>query len=124
MAEKLGIKETGEAVDFVATLTNNVVDAAGDGKFDWWEAVKFRDSAGKLPAAINGYKQIVPEIADLDELEAEELKAIFAKGLDIPAPGDEEEVLIEEGVGVALQLVSYFNKVRAYRQAQKEQQAV
>ena len=115
-----GIKETQDGAAFFGALFSGVVKVAKDGKFQFWEAIEFRDAAALLPAAVNGYKEIDNELVDLDSEEGKALAATFAQHLELDIENQEDEALVERGVELSLEILSYINQIRQ-RKAQQEQ---
>ena len=73
MAEKVGIEDTKELLDFIFSLAEAVKKSAADGKFSWSDGLNFIDPLKKLAPAIDNIDQVGAEILDLDGDEFSEL---------------------------------------------------
>ena len=73
MAEKYGIQETKELLDFIFSLAEAIKKSAADGKFSWTDGLNFIDPLKKLAPAIEILHQVGAEILDLDGDEFSEL---------------------------------------------------
>lgn len=103
----LGIQETKDVV--YAGL--KIGEAISDG-------VQIEDIGAltALPAAISGITDVPAELADMDEVEAEELKQFVKDNFDIP--DDKLEEFIEEAVATAVQVYKLYVKFQTLRRAQ------
>jgi len=113
MSGKADVKDTKEMLTFVARVANLAEGAAKHG-FNG----ALPDLVGPVlaaPAAFAGMTDIPTELADLQDDEAAECKALLALELDLDA--DAVEMLAEELLGLAFDLAVAFGKVRAAKEA-------
>ena len=102
MAEKRGIEETRDIIDFVFSFVEAVGKAKADGEMSWSDARYFIDPVKKLFEAVEDIEEVLPEIVDLDESEYDELVAYVREKWDY----DEEnldwvvDTAIEAGRGI------------------------
>ena len=75
MAEKRGIEETRDIIDFVFSFVEAVGKAKADGEMSWSDARYFIDPVKKLFEAVEDIEEVLPEIEDLSEEEYDELVA-------------------------------------------------
>ena len=73
MAEKRGIEETRDIIDFVFSFVEAVVKAKADGEMSWSDARYFIDPVKKLFEAVDDIEEVLPEIEDLTDEEYDEL---------------------------------------------------
>lgn len=97
-----GIKETKEAIEFVASLSTAVGKAMDDGELNLKDLMVFLPALILGPSAIAGIGLIKAEAADYTDEEIKALSAYFQAKFDIP--NDKIEGYIEAGLQVALGL--------------------
>ena len=73
MAEKRGIEETKDIIDFVFSFVEAVGKAKADGEMSWSDARYFIDPVKKLFEAVDDIEEVLPEIEDLTDEEYDEL---------------------------------------------------
>ena len=73
MAEKRGIEETRDIIDFVFSIVEAVGKAKADGEMSWSDARYFIDPVKKLFEAVDDIEEVLPEIEDLTDAEYDEL---------------------------------------------------
>ena len=73
MAEKRGIEETKDIIDFVFSFVEAVAKAKADGEMSWSDARYFIDPVKKLFEAVDDIEEVLPEIEDLTDEEYDEL---------------------------------------------------
>ena len=73
MAEKRGIEETRDIIDFVFSFVEAVGKAKADGEMSWSDARYFIDPGKKLFEAVDDIEEVLPEIEDLTDEEYDEL---------------------------------------------------
>ena len=73
MAEKRGIEETRDIIDFVFSFVEAVGKAKADGEMSWSDARYFIDPVKKLFEAVDDIEEVLPEIEDLTDAEYDEL---------------------------------------------------
>lgn len=69
----VGIKETEEAFDALASIAAKAINNLADGTLTWSEKVSFATELPAVYRALNGCTHIPAELADLDKAEEEEL---------------------------------------------------
>lgn len=114
----LGIGNLTKLVALIAALAN-MGDKIGHetGMARWGELFGLVGAV----QSINGldFKQVMPEIKDLDQSERDQLLALFKTSFDIQ--DDKLEAVIEEGLGIAEDLVSIYTRsatlVASYKKA-------
>lgn len=67
--EKLGTKETEEALDAIDASADAIVKSAEDGVLNWKDVKNLLEPMRKLPAGVQGAQLIWPELKDLDAVE-------------------------------------------------------
>lgn len=109
----MGIKESKELLTFLARLGNSIDKALEDNKITVSDASYLFDPIFAAKGAFEGVNLIPAELSDLDNDEALEL--VFTVKTELDLRDDQGEELTEEGLALAIQLVSYINKIRAAR---------
>ena len=103
MAEKLGIDDTKELLDFIFSLDEAVKKSAADGKFSWSDGLNFIEPLKKIGPAIDNIEDVIPEVMDLDASEWNELVDYCQNKFDFITESDDgEEVDIETKIEDAL----------------------
>ena len=103
MAEKLGIDDTKELLDFIFSLAEAVKKSAADGKFSWSDGLNFIEPLKKIGPAIDNIEDVIPEVMDLDASEWNELVDYCQTRFDFITESDDgEEVDIETKIEDAL----------------------
>ena len=82
MAEKRGIEETRDIIDFVFSFVEAVGKAKADGEMSWSDARYFIDPVKKLFEAVDDIEEVLPEIEDLTDEEYDELSLLPAAKLN------------------------------------------
>ena len=103
MAEKLGIDDTKELLDFIFSLAEAVKKSAADGKFSWSDGLNFIEPLKKIGPAIDNIEDVITEVMDLDASEWNELVDYCQNKFDFITESDDgEEVDIETKIEDAL----------------------
>ena len=103
MAEKVGIEDTKELLDFIFSLAEAVKKSAADGKFSWSDGLNFIEPLKKIAPAIDDIENVIPEVMDLDASEWNELVDYCQTRFDFITESDDgEEVDIETKIEDAL----------------------
>ena len=103
MAEKVGIEDTKELLDFIFSLAEAVKKSAADGKFSWSDGLNFIEPLKKIAPAIDDIENVIPEVMDLDASEWNELVDYCQEKFDfITESADGEEVNVEDKIEDAL----------------------
>ena len=103
MAEKLGIDDTKELLDFIFSLAEAVKKSAADGKFSWSDGLNFIEPLKKIGPAIDNIEDVIPEVMDLDASEWNELVDYCQTKFDFLTESDDgEEIDIESKIEDAL----------------------
>ena len=103
MAEKKGINDTKELLDFIFSLAEAVKKSAADGKFSWSDGLNFIEPLKKIGPAIDNIEDVIPEVMDLDASEWNELVDYCQNKFDFITESDDgEEVDIESKIEDAL----------------------
>ena len=103
MAEKLGIDDTKELLDFIFSLAEAVKKSAADGKFSWSDGLNFIEPLNQIGPAIDNIEDVIPEVMDLDASEWNELVDYCQNKFDFITESDDgEEVDIETKIEDAL----------------------
>ena len=100
MAEKYGIQETKELLDFIFSLAEAIKKSAADGKFSWTDGLNFIDPLKKLAPAIDNIDQVGAEILDLDGDEFSELVTYVEEKWNLK--DEEDGVTVDEKVEDAI----------------------
>ena len=103
MAEKVGIEDTKELLDFIFSLAEAVKKSAADGKFSWSDGLNFIEPLKKIAPAIDDIENVIPEVMDLDASEWNELVDYCQEKFDFITESDDgEEVNVEDKIEDAL----------------------
>ena len=103
MAEKVGIEDTKELLDFIFSLAEAVKKSAADGKFSWTDGLNFIEPLKKIAPAIDNIEDVIPEVMDLDASEWNELVDYCQTKFDFLTESDDgEEIDIESKIEDAL----------------------
>lgn len=103
MAEKVGIEDTKELLDFIFSLAEAVKKSAADGKFSWSDGLNFIEPLKKIAPAIDDIENVIPEVMDLDASEWNELVDYCQEKFDFITENDDgEEVNVEDKIEDAL----------------------
>ena len=84
MAEKRGIEETKDIIDFVFSFVEAVGKAKADGEMSWSDARYFIDPVKKLFEAVDDIEEVLPEIEDLTDEQRRETEKIIRKMIGGP----------------------------------------
>lgn len=91
----IGIKDVKEVLKTGIQIGEGIDKSLeDDGKISIWESVNFFPALMSMRAAINDIDQVPAQLANIDELEAEELKQFIIDELDLS--NDVTEELIEK----------------------------
>ena len=104
MAEKLGIEDTKELLNFIFSLAEAVKKSAADGEFSWSDGLNFIDPLKKMGPAIDDIQNVIPEVMDLDASEWNELVDYCQEKFDFITESveDGEEIDVESKIEDAL----------------------
>ena len=104
MAEKLGIEDTKQLLDFIFSLAEAVKKSAADGEFSWSDGLNFIDPLKKIGTSIDDIDNVIPEVMDLDASEWNELVDFCQEKFDFitESTEDGEEVDVESKIEDAL----------------------
>ena len=103
MAEKVGIEDTKELLDFIFSLAEAVKKSAADGKFSWSDGLNFIEPLKKIAPAIDDIENVIPEVMDLDASEWNELVDYCQTKFDFLTESDDgEEIDVESKIEDAL----------------------
>ena len=104
MAEKLGIEDTKQLLDFIFSLAEAVKKSAADGEFSWTDGLNFIDPLKKIGPAIDDIDNVIHEVMDLDASEWNELVDFCQEKFDFitESTEDGEEVDVESKIEDAL----------------------
>ena len=103
MAEKVGIEDTKELLDFIFSLAEAVKKSAADGKFSSSDGLNFIEPLKKIAPAIDDIENVIPEVMDLDASEWNELVDYCQEKFDFITESDDgEEVNVEDKIEDAL----------------------
>ena len=110
MTEIVGIKETLEVLDFILDLTGGFYKSIkNDGKFTAEDIANFLPALVSLPAAIEGFSLVLPELKDLNDAEMEQIKDKVINKLG-GVIGIEEKWLVvaQESINIAVSGIKLF----------------
>ena len=107
MAEKYGIQETKELLDFIFSLAEAIKKSAADGKFSWSDGLNFIDPLKKLAPAIDNIDQVGAEILDLDGDEFSELVSYVEEkwNLEDEEDGATVDEKVEDAINAGIELL-------------------
>lgn len=97
-----GIKETKEALEFVAVLATAIGEAKADGEIGIGDAFTVLPALTLAPSAFGGASLIAKEAADYTSEEIKALSAFFKAKCDLP--NDKYEEYFEYAIEAALNL--------------------
>ena len=105
--EKYGIQETKELLLFVFSLAEAIKKSNADGDFNWRDGLNFIEPLKKLGPAIDNIEDIIPEVADLDAEEWNELITFVSEQWDLDNSDSEDDisVRIEDGLNAGIELI-------------------
>lgn len=110
---KVGVQELSEILQFLGAFSTTTGDVAADGKVSLIELLKYVNLWPVVGPAFDNFKAAGKELADLDQDERAELRAVFSEALKLPNMVTEE--LLEEGTSVALHLIEFIFKIKQLR---------
>ena len=110
--KKMGIKETTEMVEFIATLVGGIGRSLEDGEITWWDARHFIEAFSRAGDAVADCGLILPELADLDDAERKKLIEIFAAETEIPQKWAESVIKWAFEIGINLTKIIEFIRAR------------
>lgn len=99
------VKETGELLDLIASFASVTGTIAADGKVSIFELSSYFSTALLVQPAIEGLKNVPAELADLSDVEKQELTTRFALRFDLPF--ERAEVVVEKALAVVLPLLGF-----------------
>ena len=105
-----GISELKDIVVFVAKAANVVEKIGEDGKVDFRDSLHLLSALGAGIAAAKSARAAGGEIADLSDVEAAELIALFKTSCDLK--NDSVELYAELGVEAAMKLALLFAELK------------
>ena len=105
--EKYGIQETKELLLFVFSLAVAIKKSNADGDFNWRDGLNFIEPLKRLGPAIDNIEDIIPEVADLDAEEWNELITFVSEQWDLDNSDSEDDisVRIEDGLNAGIELI-------------------
>ena len=105
--EKYGIQETKELLLFVFSLAEAIKKSNADGDFNWRDGLNFIEPLKRLCPAIDNIEDIIPEVADLDAEEWNELITFVSEQWDLDNSDSEDDisVRIEDGLNAGIELI-------------------
>ena len=105
--EKYGIQETKELLSFVFSLAEAIKLSNADGNFNWRDGLNFIEPLKKLGPAIDNIEDIIPEIADLDADEWNELITFVSENWDLETEDGDDDLSqkIEDGLNAGIELI-------------------
>tara|TARA_R100001443_G_scaffold98808_1_gene105887 strand:- start:468 stop:818 length:351 start_codon:yes stop_codon:yes gene_type:complete len=105
--EKYGIQETKELLLFVFSLAEAIKKSNADGDFNWRDGLNFIEPLKRLGPAIDNIEDIIPEVADLDAEEWNELITFVSEQWDLDNSDSEDDisVRIEDGLNAGIELI-------------------
>lgn len=105
-----GIKDSQEMVAFFGQFVSTTGNITADKKVNLFEIASYLQLWPVIAPAVDGYQNVVPELADLDSEERSVLSNTFADATKLPNAVAEE--LFEEGFDLALHVMQFIAKVR------------
>ncbi len=102
---KLGVKETKDLVISVAKFGTAAGKVLEDGKISIMEYPLFFAPVSSLSDALQGASQIPAELADLDNLEIEDLEKTFKDEFNIPE--DAVEAVVDDAITLAGNIAAF-----------------
>ena len=108
MAEKRGIEETKELLDFIFSLVQAIKESTKDGEFTWSDGLNFIEPLKKIATAIDDIEEVIPEVMDLDASEWNELVDYVQANFDLdtdPEDDTDVETKIEEALNAGGELL-------------------
>jgi len=108
-----GVEEFKDLLTFAASLGEGIYETGKDGKLSIGDVRHFFPAAKDLIPAIQGILEVPGEIADLTEIELEQMKQHFKAQFDIPDDMVEEFVEKMMAFGMsALEVVLFIKRWR------------
>ena len=108
MAEKRGIEQTKELLDFIFALITAIKESTRDGDFTWSDGLNFIEPLKKIAPAIDDIEEVIPEVMDLDASEWHELVDYVQENYDLDTNPDDDSDLesrIEEALNAGVELL-------------------
>lgn len=105
-----GIKESKEALEFVAELANSFDKAIADGVFSLMDALNFLPALIAAPGALGNLGALRGEVSDYSAEEIKELSAAFKAKLNLRDKGLENG--IEAGLEIALNVAKLLSAIK------------
>jgi hypothetical protein len=108
MAEKRGIEQTKELLDFIFALITAIKESTKDGDFTWSDGLNFIEPLKKIAPAIDDIEEVIPEVMDLDASEWHELVDYVQENYDLDTDPDDDsdiESKIEEALNAGVELL-------------------
>ena len=105
--EKYGIQETKELLAFVFSLAEAIKKSNADGDFNWRDGLNFIEPLKRLGPAIDNIEDIIPEVADLDAEEWNELVDYVSEQWNLDTSDTEDDISerIEDGLNAGIELI-------------------
>ena len=105
--EKKGIQETKELLAFVFSLEEAIKKSNADGDFNWRDGLNFIEPLKRLGPAIDNIEDIIPEVADLDAEEWNELVDYVSEQWNLDTSDTEDDISerIEDGLNAGIELI-------------------
>jgi len=104
------VKEIKEVLSFIISLGESLAASLEDGEITIFDAAKFWEPISKVSDAFEGLDKVVDELAHLGSDELILLVEWAKEEFDIPQ--DDIELTIEQGVTLAVQLLSFVIKLK------------
>ena len=105
--EKYGIQETKELLSFVFSLAEAIKKSNADGDFNWRDGLNFIEPLKRLGPAIDNIEDIIPDVADLDAEEWNELVDYVSEQWNLDTSDTEDDISerIEDGLNAGIELI-------------------
>ena len=105
--EKKGIQETKDLLAFVFSLAEAIKKSNADGDFNWRDGLNFIEPLKRLGPAIDNIEDIIPEVADLDAEEWNELVDYVSEQWNLDTSDTEDDISerIEDGLNAGIELI-------------------
>ena len=105
--EKKGIQETKELLAFVFSLAEAIKKSNADGDFNWRDGLNFIEPLKRLGPAIDNIEDIIPEVAELDAEEWNELVDYVSEQWNLDTSDTEDDISerIEDGLNAGIELI-------------------
>jgi len=109
-----GVKETKDLLTFAASLGEGIYETMKDGRFSIGDVKHFFPAAKDLVPAVSGILSVPGEMADLTDVELDEMKQHFAVEFDIPS--DKIEEFVEKMMAFGLSALEVILFIKRWRE--------